>query len=74
MAATPPQTDAALRKAFTGIKVIDTDTHLSEPFDLWTSRAPGKFKDRVPQVKEIKDKPTWGSMVTFPWAVPGQPA
>jgi hypothetical protein len=59
MAATPQQADAALRKAFAGIKVIDTDTHLSEPFDLWTSRAPAKFKDRVPQVREIKGKPTW---------------
>jgi uncharacterized protein len=33
-----------------GIKVIDSDTHLTEPFDLWTSRAPAAFKDRVPRV------------------------
>ena len=25
---------------FAGIKIIDVDTHLSEPADLWTSRAP----------------------------------
>ena len=28
--------------ALEGIKVIDADTHLSEPYDLWTSRAPAK--------------------------------
>ena len=25
-----------------GLKIIDTDTHLTEPRDLWTSRAPAK--------------------------------
>ena len=34
-----------------GIKVIDVDTHLSEPHDMWTSRAPAKWKERVPQVR-----------------------
>jgi predicted TIM-barrel fold metal-dependent hydrolase len=38
------------RSAIEGIKVIDTDTHLTEPADLWTSRAPKAFKDRVPRV------------------------
>jgi uncharacterized protein len=33
-----------------GIKVIDVDTHLTEPADLWTSRAPEKYKDQVPRV------------------------
>jgi predicted TIM-barrel fold metal-dependent hydrolase len=35
---------------FAGLKLIDADSHLTEPVDLWTSRAPAKFKDRVPQV------------------------
>ena len=25
-----------------GLKLIDSDTHFSEPYDLWTSRAPAK--------------------------------
>jgi uncharacterized protein len=29
------------------IPVFDIDTHFAEPPDLWTSRAPKKFKDRV---------------------------
>jgi len=33
------------------LKVIDVDTHWSEPEDLWTSRAPAKYRDRVPQKK-----------------------
>jgi predicted TIM-barrel fold metal-dependent hydrolase len=46
-------------KAFGGRKVIDTDTHLTEPHDLWTRRAPAKFKDRVPQVKMINGVESW---------------
>jgi uncharacterized protein len=33
-----------------GIKIIDVDTHLTEPADLWTSRAPRDLVDRVPRV------------------------
>jgi uncharacterized protein len=35
-----------------GIHVIDADTHFTEPADLWTSRAPAKYKERVPRVVE----------------------
>src|SRR5579864_8460436 len=41
------------------IKVIDADTHLSEPHDLWTKRAPAKLRDRVPQVKMLNGKISW---------------
>ncbi|MDG2003747.1 MAG: amidohydrolase family protein [Novosphingobium sp.] len=37
------------------IKVVDVDTHLSEPWDLWTSRAPTKFRERVPQMRTLAD-------------------
>jgi predicted TIM-barrel fold metal-dependent hydrolase len=36
-------------------RIIDADTHLSEPMDLWTKRAPPSLKDRVPQVKSLGD-------------------
>ena len=36
-----------------GIRIIDADTHFTEPYDMWTSRAPAKYKDRVPHVEEI---------------------
>ena len=40
-------------------KIIDCDTHLTEPHDLWISRAPAKWKDLVPQVKNVDGKPHW---------------
>jgi len=30
--------------------VIDTDTHISEPGDLWTTRLPAKWKDLAPRI------------------------
>lgn len=32
------------------LKVVDCDTHVIEPYDLWTSRLPQKWVDRVPRV------------------------
>ena len=45
---------------FGGRKVIDVDTHLTEPHDLWTKRAPARLKDRVPQVKVHQRRPLLG--------------
>ena len=35
--------------------VIDVDTHWTEPPDLWTSRAPAKFRDRALRVHRNDD-------------------
>ena len=37
------------------LPVIDTDTHYTEPPDLWTSRAPSKLKDRVLRVERAEN-------------------
>lgn len=42
-----------------GLLVVDADTHLSEPWDLWTSRAPAALKDRVPRVVEVDGELAW---------------
>lgn len=42
-----------------GIKVIDCDTHFVEPGDLWTSRAPAKYRDRVPYKKRVDGGDQW---------------
>lgn len=42
-----------------GLKVIDTDSHWSEPYDLWTSRAPAKYRDRVPRMMERDGRRRW---------------
>ena len=47
------------KRVTTGIKVIDVDSHFSEPEDLWTSRAPAALRDRVPQVKMVGGEPCW---------------
>jgi predicted TIM-barrel fold metal-dependent hydrolase len=36
--------------------VIDTDTHITEPADLWTSRLPAKYKDVAPRI--VRDPET----------------
>ena len=33
--------------------VVDADSHWSEPADLFTSRAPAQYRDRVPRVEVI---------------------
>ena len=42
-----------------GLSVIDADTHLTEPHDLWTSRCPTSYRDRVPQVVDVDGQPMW---------------
>ena len=32
------------------VRVIDADTHVIEPYDLWTSRVASKWGDRIPHV------------------------
>lgn len=49
------------------IKVHDVDTHIEEPRDLWTSRMPAKWGDRIPRVGV---DPATGSER---WFVNGQP-
>jgi hypothetical protein len=47
------------RELLAGVKVIDVDTHISEPWDLWTSRAPKHLKNRVPRFVETDGVPHW---------------
>jgi predicted TIM-barrel fold metal-dependent hydrolase len=41
------------------VRVIDADTHLTEKHDLFTSRAPEAYRDRVPRVVDIDGRPWW---------------
>ncbi len=41
------------------IPVVDADTHLTEPHDLWTSRAPKQWVERVPQVRDVDGRAMW---------------
>jgi uncharacterized protein len=45
---------------FAGLHIVDTDTHWSEPYDLWTSRAPAKWLDQMPHVEvDANGKEQW---------------
>jgi len=41
------------------LKIIDADTHLTEPHDMWVKRAPASIRDRVPQVKMLDGVRCW---------------
>jgi predicted TIM-barrel fold metal-dependent hydrolase len=53
------QASEAFLNVLQGIAVIDTDTHFTEPPDLWTSRAPARFRERVPHVRPIANGDQW---------------
>jgi uncharacterized protein len=44
---------------FKGIKIIDCDTHFTEPPDLWTANAPAGLKDKMPYVKRVNGADQW---------------
>ena len=52
------------------IQIIDCDSHLTEPADLWAARAPAAFKDRMP-VQETRDGVTGWYMNGELWASTG---
>ena len=47
--------------AVEAVRVIDTDTHVCEPADLWTSRMPARWHDAVPRAVPHPDtgRRTW---------------
>ncbi len=47
------------RSAKSALKIIDADTHWTEPHDLWVQRAPASLRDRVPQVKLHDGQMSW---------------
>jgi len=44
---------------FAGIKIVDCDTHFTEPPDLWTANAPAGMKDKMPHVRRIDGLDRW---------------
>ncbi len=47
-------------RLFDQIRAIDTDTHITEPADLWTSRvSTQKWGDAVPHVKQLDGRDIW---------------
>lgn len=44
---------------FAGLKIVDCDSHLTEPRDLWSSRAPASWRDRLPEQKTVDGVTSW---------------
>jgi len=44
---------------FEGIKIVDCDTHFTEPADLWTANAPAGLKDKMPHVERVGEADKW---------------
>ena len=44
---------------FEGIRIVDCDTHFTEPRDLWTANAPVGMKDKMPHVERIDGADKW---------------
>jgi predicted TIM-barrel fold metal-dependent hydrolase len=55
----PAASDLLASDLLEGVAIVDADTHLTEPHDLWTSRAPKGWEERVPQVREVDGTPMW---------------
>ena len=55
----PSAAQRAARELLKGVKVVDADTHITEWPDLWTSRAPARYKDRVPQRRTVDGVTKW---------------
>jgi predicted TIM-barrel fold metal-dependent hydrolase len=51
----------------TQIRVIDADTHLTEPPDLWTSRMPPRFRSEAPSVQLHEETRTWRWRIGDRW-------
>jgi predicted TIM-barrel fold metal-dependent hydrolase len=44
---------------FDRFQVIDVDSHLTEPPDVWTARVPASKRDQVPHIERIDGQDTW---------------
>jgi len=41
------------------LRIVDCDSHLTEPSDLWTSRVPASMRDRVPVQRTVDGRTSW---------------
>jgi predicted TIM-barrel fold metal-dependent hydrolase len=53
--------------AGTALRVIDADTHLTEPVDLWTARIAARFHDEAPSVRLHEPSGTWRWVIGDRW-------
>jgi predicted TIM-barrel fold metal-dependent hydrolase len=49
------------------IPIVDADTHLTEPTDLWTARIPARFRADAPHVERHEPSGTWRWKIGNRW-------
>ena len=47
------------KKFFDRYKVIDVDTHITEPADIWTERVASKWGNKVPHIRQVEGRDMW---------------
>lgn len=47
------------KKTFRDYFVVSADSHVNEPFDLWTKRVDEKFRDRMPRIEVRENGEKW---------------
>ena len=47
------------QKYFEKYKVIDVDTHITEPPGVWTDRVASKWGDKIPHIKKVEGMDMW---------------
>ena len=47
------------QKLFEKYKVIDIDTHITEPADVWTDRVSSKWGNKVPHIRQVDGRDLW---------------
>lgn len=55
----PGVSDEAEVDPLQGVKIIDCDAHITEPANLWISRAPAGMRDRIPIQKTVDGITAW---------------
>jgi hypothetical protein len=51
----------------TAVRVVDADTHLTEPADLWTARIPERFRGGAPRVLLDEQTGSWRWRIGDRW-------
>jgi len=44
---------------FDSFNPIDTDTHITEPRDVWTARVASKWGERIPHIRRVNGEDFW---------------
>ena len=68
---TTTEAPVSLKDVVGDAKVIDADTHYTEPPDLWTSRAPAAYEGKMPYMKTVDGHSLWFVEGDTPWGMVG---